>query len=145
MIRTKMAAVAALALAAGACLGPARSSRSGDDYNSRYVVTAEEIANSGAMTAWEALRLLGAVVRLEEDKDQEPARITARGRSSINLSSEPLVFLDGVRLGEYRVLHSMGAHLVERIEFVAGPQASIDYGTNAGHGVILITTRSTLE
>lgn len=144
MNRKAIAALSALTLTASGCLGAARSNRSGDDYNNRHVVTAEEIANSGATTAWEALRLLGAVVRLEEDKDQEPARITARGRSSINLSSEPLVFLDGVRLGEYRVLHSMGAHLVERIEFVAGPQASINYGTNAGHGVILITTRSTL-
>lgn len=144
MTRTAIVALAALTLGVGACLPAARSSRGADEYNDRYVVTAEEIESSGASTAWEALRLLGAAVRLEEDKDQQPARISARGRSSINLSSQPLVFLDGVRLAEYQVLHSMGAHLLERIEFVSGPQASIDYGTNAGHGVILITTRSTV-
>ena len=106
---------------------------------------AEQIERSSVKTAWDALQLLGAFLRLDEDKDSQPARMTARGRSSIILSSEPQVILDGVRLVEYQLLHSMSAHLVERIEFITGPQATTRYGTNSGHGVILITTRSSSE
>ena len=106
------------------------------------IVTAEDITRSDASTAWEALGLLGAYLRLEEDSRQRPVRITARGRSSILLRSEPQVFVDGVRLVEYTVLKSMDSSLIEKIELVTGPQASIRYGTNAGHGVIVITTRS---
>jgi outer membrane cobalamin receptor len=143
MKRLATAALIGLLTHTAGCF-PAASPADGSNVSPRgRTVSAEEIANSSASTAWEALSLLGAFIRLEEDKDQQPARITSRGRSSINLSSEPLIFMDGVRLVEYRVLHSIGAHLVEKIQFITGPEASIRYGTNAGNGVILITTRST--
>jgi TonB-dependent SusC/RagA subfamily outer membrane receptor len=107
-------------------------------------VDAEDIARSSVRTAWDALQLLGAFLRLDEDKDQQPARMTARGQSSILLDSEPQVVMDGVRLVEYTVLRGINANVIERIEFLTGPEATTRYGTNAGHGVILITTRTSV-
>lgn len=142
-MKRRVVIVAALAaLTAGCGLRASQSATDGDTRPAGRVVDAEDIEASSARTAWDALQLLGAYLRLEEDKDRRPARMTSRGRASINLSSEPLVFLDGVRLVEYTVLHEMSAGHVERIEFITGPSASIRYGTNAGSGVIVITTRA---
>ena len=142
MSRSRAFVLAAWALAAVAC-HPAAHTEDGDSVAPRgRVVDAADIARSGARNAWEALSLLGGYVRLEQDKDRQPARLTSRGRSSINLSSEPQIVLDGVRLVEYGVLQNIGASAIERIQLLTGPQASIRYGTNAGNGVILIVTRT---
>ena len=136
-----MVAVAGLAVLVGGCgIRPATGGGDGSLSPRGRSIDAEQIEASSVSTAWDALQLLGAFLRLEEDKDQQPARMTARGRSSIILTSEPQVILDGVRLLEYQVLHSMNANVVQRIEFITGPEATTRYGTNAGHGVILITT-----
>lgn len=146
MRRGMMAALTGLALLTTGCaLRPATGQNDGDPSPRGRTVEAEEIERSSVRTAWDALQLLGAFLRLEEDKDQQPARMTSRGRSSILLDSQPRVVLDGVRLVEYTVLEGMSAHLLERIEFLTGPQATIRYGTNAGNGVILITTRTARE
>lgn len=146
MRRGMMVAVTGLALLTTGCaLRPATGTHDGNPSPRGRVVDQAEIERSSVDTAWDALQLLGAFLRLEEDKDQQPARMTARGRSSILLDSQPRVVLDGVRLIEYQVLHGMSAHLIERIEFLTGPEATQRYGTNAGHGVILITTRTASE
>lgn len=146
MRRGMMVALAGLTLLTSGCaLRPATGDNDGNPSPRGRVVDAEDIERSSVRTAWDALQLLGAFLRLEEDKDQQPAQMTARGRSSIILSSEPQVVLDGVRLVEYTVLEGMSAHLIQRIEFLTGPEATTRYGTNAGHGVILITTRTASE
>ena len=143
MKRGTMAALTGLVLMTSGCaLRPATGTADGSSSPRGRIVDAEEIERSSVDSAWDALQLLGAFLRLEEDKDQQPARMTSRGRSSILLDSQPRVILDGVRLVEYKVLHDMSAHLIQRIEFLTGPEATTRYGTNAGHGVILITTRS---
>ena len=144
MSRSRAVALALCVAAVSAC-HPAAHAENGDSVAPRgRVVEAEDIARSGARNAWEALSLLGGYVRLEQDKDRQPARLTSRGRSSINLSSEPQIVLDGVRLVEYGILQNIGAAAIERIQLLTGPQASIRYGTNAGNGVILIVTRTTV-
>lgn len=134
--------VAALAALATGCGARAAQNSGADVGPSGRVIDAEDIAASSARTAWEAVQLLGGFLRLEEDKDRRPSRVTSRGRSSIYLSSEPLLFVDGVRINGYDILQEMSADHVDRIEFISGPSASIRYGTNAGNGVITITTRS---
>lgn len=136
------AAVATLVLLTAGCGIRAGSPEGSHTSPGGRTVDAEDIAASSARTAWDALQLLGAYLRLEEDKDGDPVRMTSRGRASIHLKSEPQVILDGIRLVEYGLLHEMSAGHLERIEFVTGPSASIRYGTNAGNGVIVITTRS---
>ena len=142
-MRVRLAWMTVLTVALGGCgATAAQSSPDGDPQPGGRSISAEDIQASSARTAWDALRLLGAYLRIEEDKDQQPARMTSRGRSSIHLKSEPQVVLDGVRLVDYSVLHQMSASLIERIDFLTGPSASIRYGTNAGNGVIVITTRT---
>lgn len=79
-------------------------------------------------------------------------RINIRGASSINLSNQPLVFVDGVRMVEGQPglgaggqsadrLNNMNPEDIESIEVVKGPAAATLYGADASAGVIQIITR----
>lgn len=82
--------------------------------------------------------------------------IRVRGVSSIALSNEPLIFVDGVRL-DYRnvtvdgaandisTLTDLAPYDIARIEVVKGPAAATLYGSDASAGVIqIITNRGTI-
>jgi TonB-linked SusC/RagA family outer membrane protein len=88
--------------------------------------------------------------------DQEP-RIRIRGSSSISLSNEPLVYVDGVRinstggfapgigsggLGQTSALSQLNFDAIERVEILKGPAAATLYGSRANAGVIQIFTKS---
>ncbi|HSM61565.1 MAG TPA: TonB-dependent receptor plug domain-containing protein, partial [Longimicrobiales bacterium] len=80
-------------------------------------------------------------------------RIRIRGTSSISLSNEPLVFIDGVRMDSrssqiYSVLgqevsrmNDIAPEDIESIEVVKGPAAATLYGADASAGVINIITK----
>lgn len=79
-------------------------------------------------------------------------RINIRGASSINLSNQPLIFVDGVRLVEGQPglgvggqaadrLNNLNPDDIESIEVLKGPAASTLYGADASAGVIQIITR----
>ncbi|MCA9739096.1 MAG: SusC/RagA family TonB-linked outer membrane protein [Gemmatimonadota bacterium] len=80
-------------------------------------------------------------------------RIRIRGQSSISLSNEPLVFIDGVRMDSssdqvYSVLgqsvsrmNDLAPEDIESIEVVKGPAAATLYGADASAGVINIITK----
>ena len=86
-------------------------------------------------------------------------RIMVRGAASINLSNQPLVFVDGVRVeGGSRTLLSVSGSGsatsqapsalneinpadIESIEIVKGPAAATLYGADASAGVIQIITK----
>lgn len=123
-----------LSLPASAC--HLRPTAGADHDRQGRTVTAEQIAESGARTAWDALRLFSGHIRVEGN------RIAARGTSSIHLSSEPMVIMDGVRLAEHGVLRDVSARHVASIQLIRGPDATTHYGTGAGHGVLVIRTRS---
>jgi len=79
--------------------------------------------------------------------------IRIRGRSSISLSNEPLMFIDGVRMdsGNTQVYSVLGQSVsrmndlapedIESIEVVKGPAAATLYGADASAGVINIITK----
>jgi outer membrane receptor protein involved in Fe transport len=89
------------------------------------------------------------------------SQIRLRGNTSVSLSNEPLVYLDGVRVrsdgyprnappsGEFRrgpndvpsPLNDINPADIERVEIVRGPAATTLYGTDAATGVIQIFTR----
>ncbi len=80
------------------------------------------------------------------------SRIRIRGSSSISLSNEPLVYVDGIRVDnrmsglgaggqEASRLDDFNPEDIESIEVVKGPSAATLYGTEAANGVIRITTR----
>lgn len=135
-----LALVLAVVAASGCSLkaredGPSGSSRS-------KVVTAGEIESSGATSAWDAMRrLFTGHVRFDEDKNGRPTRMWNRGASSISLRTDPLVYVDGVRMADFRMLEEMSAQTIESIEFLPPLEATSRYGTNAGQGVFRIRTK----
>jgi TonB-linked SusC/RagA family outer membrane protein len=82
------------------------------------------------------------------------SRIRIRGQSSLSLSSNPVVIIDGVRMtastnnievgtggnGPSR-LDDINPDEIENIEVIKGPSAATLYGTEAANGVISITTK----
>ena len=78
--------------------------------------------------------------------------IRIRGASSINLSNQPLLFIDGVRINEGTIasgqsgqvfdrLNDINPEEIESIEVVKGPAAATLYGADASAGVIQIITK----
>ena len=98
---------------------------------SSAVLTAEEIGEVIALTAYEAVRLT------------RPQWL--RTRSSPTLGnpnpSSPVVYLDGVRVGKIDELERLRADVVEQMEYLSPTDATNRFGTNHEGGVILVTTR----
>lgn len=82
------------------------------------------------------------------------SRIRIRGSSSISLSNEPVIVVDGIRIESNPQSLSIGVggqdvsrlgdlnpEEIESIEVVRGPSAATLYGTDAANGVIRITTK----
>ena len=78
--------------------------------------------------------------------------IRIRGVSSLSLSNEPLVVVDGARfsnenepgnLSGVRInrLSTLDPEEIESIDVIKGPSASALYGTAASNGVVVITTK----
>jgi TonB-linked SusC/RagA family outer membrane protein len=78
-------------------------------------------------------------------------QIRIRGASSISLSNEPLVYVDGIRIDTKQTSVAAGAVVnplndinpneIESIEIVKGPAAATLYGADASAGVIQIITK----
>ena len=82
------------------------------------------------------------------------SRIRIRGSNSINLSNDPLLIVDGVRVNNLSTgfsislagqtisrLDDLNADDIENVEVIKGPAASALYGTAAASGVIQVTTK----
>jgi TonB-linked SusC/RagA family outer membrane protein len=80
-------------------------------------------------------------------------QIRVRGASSISLSNEPLLYIDGVRIATgggaafftggqlYERLNDLDPQDIESIELVKGPAAATLYGADASTGVIQVITK----
>lgn len=108
----------------------------------RIFITADQIERSGSTTAWEALRKLVPQLTYGEKKSGQPSKLERRGQSSLLLSDAPLVFLDGVRMPDFRNLQQLSASTIESIEVLNGIDGTTYYGSNAVSGVILIRTKN---
>jgi outer membrane cobalamin receptor len=133
-----------LILAVGGC-GGSSGKTDRQPAPARRVVTAEQIAKSGAKSAWDAVRFTVRTIAVKETRDGRPARIERRGNSSLYLDDRVQVFVDGLRIIEFQVLDDMPASDISRIEVLSGLDATTHYGTNAADGVILLYTRLTDE
>jgi TonB-linked SusC/RagA family outer membrane protein len=78
--------------------------------------------------------------------------IRIRGASSLSLTNEPLIIIDGIRFdnspaasnfSSIRVnrLGTMNPNEIESIDVIKGPSAAALYGTAAANGVIVISTK----
>jgi len=105
------------------------------------VITADDIAASGAKTAWDAVRLTVPNVQLRENRGR-PTRIQRRGRASIYLDDQVRVMVDNVRVTDIRVLEQVAASDILTIEVLNGLDATTYYGGTSTSGVILIKTKT---
>ncbi|MDQ3697503.1 MAG: SusC/RagA family TonB-linked outer membrane protein [Gemmatimonadota bacterium] len=84
------------------------------------------------------------------------ARVRIRGASSISLSNEPLLYVDGVRVNNSPAtgfanqafgsasisrMNDINPDDIESVEIIKGPAAATLYGTEASNGVIQIITK----
>lgn len=135
--------IAAATLLAG-CGGHRAPAGKLADPTSGRTVTADMIEQSGAKTAWDALRFTVPNFGFRETPRGTPARVAHRGRSSMLLDDQPRVILDGTRLTDFHVLDQIPARDVLSIHVMSGIDGTTYHGTGAGNGVIIIRTRTTL-
>jgi TonB-dependent Receptor Plug Domain len=105
-----------------------------------FLITAEQIARSGAHTAWEVVRQQAPMLQAEDDENGRPAKLIRRGRSSFLLDDSPMVIVDEVRLADFRNLDLIDAQSISAL-YVLDAIAGASYGANSGSGVILIKTK----
>ncbi len=97
-------------------------------------------------------RLPGVSVSASSGSAGSSKQIRIRGASSISLSNQPLIFIDGIRVSEAQNSPGVGGQLTDRlndinpddiesIEVVKGPAAATLYGADASSGVIQIITK----
>ena len=130
------------AVAAGGCGGARSSIEQSNAPSGGKLVTAEQIAASGAKTAWDAVRLLVPNLQLRERGDT-PTKIQRRGRASIYLDDQVRLMLDNVRVYDIAVLSQVPASDVLSIELLSGLDATTFYGASSTSGAIIIHTKST--
>lgn len=107
-------------------------------------------------TVVEALqgRVTGLDLTPSSGSSGQAQRLWLRGGTSIALSNEPLVFVDGVRADSriHRMNFNVGGQAssrlfdidpgdIERVEIVKGPAASTIYGADAAAGIVQIFTK----
>ncbi len=100
-------------------------------------------------------RVPGLTVLRQSGLPGAPRRLRLRGTSSIERSNDPILIVDGIRVnadqsgaqssvgGYYgpSPIDQIDPNTIETIEVFKGPSASAMYGSDAGNGVIVITTK----
>ncbi len=98
-------------------------------------------------------RVAGVDVLQSNGTSGTGARIRIRGLSSVSLSNDPLLYIDGIRVASnapagafvggssVSLLNDLNPEEIESIEIVKGPSAATLYGTQAANGVIRVTTK----
>jgi TonB-dependent SusC/RagA subfamily outer membrane receptor len=125
--------------------------------NSISKINADSLVKSAPISSLSEL-LTGRVPGLQASQSQGTVggsvRLQIRGQNSLNLSSAPIVIVDGIRYssGNSTVdgpfgaeatsrLNDLNPNDIETVEVVKGPSAATLYGTDASNGVIVITTK----
>ena len=111
---------------------------------SLFVITAEDIAKSGALSLPGALRLAPNLDVQQADATQ--FAISARGFNGLQAGNKLLALIDGRTIytplasSIFWNLHQPMLEDIQQIEVISGPGGTL-YGPNAVNGVISITTR----
>lgn len=125
-------------------------------------IQADSVMQSAPVTNFTDLllsRVAGAQVLPPDGTSGLSAQIRLRGMNSFSLSNDPLVVVDGVRVGNNPAvrdnptafdfierytpgrLADIDPEEIESIDIVKGPAAASLYGTDAANGVIVIKTK----
>lgn len=119
----------------------------------------ENVATSSVQDALQG-KIAGVSINSQSGAiDQEP-KIRIRGTSSLSMSNQPLIYVDGVRvnggggfapgfdaggLGSPSGLANINFESIERVEILKGPAAATLYGSQANAGVMQIFTKQGSE
>jgi TonB-linked SusC/RagA family outer membrane protein len=68
--------------------------------------------------------------------------VNIRGVTSLSGNNAPLVVVDGVPVGNDKMMKDLSPDNIESVTVLKGPSAAALYGSRAGTGVILITSKS---
>ena len=141
MIRAEEVLLLGVTLAACNASGSQNHSTASIPPDLGTLITQEQIAASGAKTAWDALRLTVPNLQLRETRGAA-ARIQRRGRSSIYLDDQVRVVVDNMRIGDPQMLQQMAAADIFSIQVLNAMDATTYFGGMSASGVVIITTRA---
>lgn len=105
------------------------------------LITADVIVESGAKTAWDAVRLTVPNVQLRERRGRAVG-ILRHGQASIYRNDQVRVILDHVRIDDLQVLQQVSAGDILTIEVFTGLDATTYFGASSTAGAVVITTTS---
>jgi TonB-dependent starch-binding outer membrane protein SusC len=113
-----------------------------------------DLTASGNMTQLLTAKVPGLDVATPGGTIGSSARVRIRGASSLSLSNDPLLIIDGIRVDNTAASTTIGVggqqpsrfndintEDIETIDVLKGPAAGALYGTAAANGVIQITTK----
>lgn len=87
-------------------------------------------------------RIAGASILQRSGNIGSGTTMALRGLSSVEMSSTPLFYIDGVRVSNDGArLNDLNPADIESVEVVKGPAASTLYGSEASNGVVQIITK----
>lgn len=133
--------VAATACASGQ--GTAEG-RSDGNPSGGVMISADMIARSKATNALEALERARTHLTVQQTRDGSPVRIYHRGIDSLVNDPQVLVVIDGTPVSSpIARLRSIPAESIAYIQLLSGREATPQYGTLAGNGVIYVRTQAT--
>jgi hypothetical protein len=102
---------------------------------SRSVLTAAEIATTTASDAYEA-------IAMRRPHFLRPRPLRRMGEPTATGSQEyPVVYMDGLFLGEIASLHGFQISLIDEIRYVESFEAVMRFGRDRTGGVIMIITK----
>jgi len=103
----------------------------------------KQIANMSISNATQALVGQIAGVQLKQNSGQpgEAPSIRIRGNGSITSGNSPLYVIDGFPLSDAAQFNSISPNDIESIDILKDAASSAIYGSRAGNGVIVITTK----
>lgn len=87
-------------------------------------------------------KISGLDVRRSGNDLNAETHVYIRGRSSLAGNDGPLIIVDGAPVGGTDVMADISAQNIENVTILKGASAAALYGSRAGNGVILITTKS---
>lgn len=100
---------------------------------SSYVITAEEIENTSASNAFEAVQLLRPQL-LHQQSYRTNVSITQGQQTAI-------VYLDEVRYGTFESLRSISTFSIAEIRYIKPNEATLRFGTDHAGGAFMVKSK----
>jgi outer membrane cobalamin receptor len=120
---------------------PAPAARAEGQVPGGIVLTQEDIREMGARDAFHAVEMAASHLRIQRTRQGSPEKITHRGVSSFLLSADILVVVDGTRVQTVvQHLQNIPAESILFIQILTAREASAQWGSDAGNGVISVRT-----